>query len=229
MSTPPSFAAFVPMKGHSERVPGKNIREFAGRPLYHWVVSALLDVEGVSTVLVDTDSDEIADDVSTHFPAVRVVWRPEDLRGDFVAMHDILRYDVTQVREDFLLQTHSTNPLLKAETIGQALQAFLSDDASDSLYAVTPLQTRLYWPDGRPINHDPAELKRTQDLDPVYEENSNLYVFTRDAIDRTGQRVGTRPQMFPMDPMEAVDIDEEFDFVIAEMLMQRRLQRQEAR
>lgn len=219
MADTPPFAAFVPMKGHSERVPDKNIRPLAGRPLYQWVVDALRQVDAVSTILIDTDSERIADDVEATYGDVTVAWRPGELRGDYVAMHDILAHDATLVEEHHLLQTHATNPLLTAATISGAIDAFVQQDEHDSLFTVTPLQTRLYWPDGRPVNHDPTELKRTQDLDPVYEENSNLYLFTQDVIRATGQRVGATPMLFPMDAREAVDIDVQLDFTIADLLV----------
>jgi CMP-N-acetylneuraminic acid synthetase len=224
MTNQSTFAAFVPMKGHSERVPNKNIRPLAGKPLYRWVVDALRDVDAVSTILIDTDSERIAEDVeATYGSDVRIAWRPEELRGDFTPMHAILAHDASLVDEELLLQTHSTNPLLTSATIDAAIVAFLAAPEHDSLFTVTPLQTRFYWPDGRPLNHDPAELKRTQDLDPIYEENSNLYLFSTEVIERTGLRMGTTPMLFPMDPAEAVDIDEELDFVIAELLAERRL------
>lgn len=217
------IAAFVPMKGHSERVPGKNIRPLAGRPLYHWIVETLLAVEQVTTIAIDTDSDTIAEDVGDHFPAVQIIWRPEELRGDFVPMHDVLRHDVNQVEESVYLQTHSTNPLLQADTVRRAIETFEDASDHDSLFTVTQWQTRLYWQDGRPVNHDPSQLLRTQDLPPVLEENSCLYLFTQKVIESTGQRIGKRPLLFPVSREEAVDIDEEFDFVVADCLVRRAL------
>lgn len=212
------------MKGHSERVPNKNIRPLGGRPLYRWIVDTLLDVPAVTTIAIDTDSQKIAEDIQGNYPSVRIIWRPHELRGNFVPMHDILSYDVDQVDEKVYLQTHSTNPLLQAETVSAAIDAFLGSPAHDSLFTVTELQTRLYWKDGRPVNHDPAVLLRTQDLPPVLEENSCLYLFTQGVMDATGQRVGQRPQLFPIPREQAVDIDEEFDFVVADCLVGRRAQ-----
>lgn len=212
-------AAFVPMKGHSERVPGKNLRSLEGKPLYHWVVNELFRVESVSTVLIDTDSEDIAADVERSFPAVRVLWRPDELRGDYTPMHAILVHDAQHVDEDLLLQTHATNPLLTASTIQKSIDALLGRPEHDSLMSVTELRSRFYWPDGSPVNHDPANLVRTQDLGPVYEENSCLYVFPREVLDRKAMRVGDHPLLYPIPALEAIDIDEELDFTIAEALM----------
>lgn len=216
---PGEVVAIVPMKGHSERVPGKNLRLFAGRPLYHWIVTSLLAVEPVAAVVVDTDSPDIADDVAKTFPEVEIRERPSDLLGDEVPMHDIVARIVAERSSgDVFLQTHSTNPLLTPETITRAVDAFFGPGDHDSLMGVTELRTRLYSSDGRPLNHDPEVLLRTQDLDPVLEENSNLYLASRQVISSTGRRVGPNPLLFPIDRHEAVDIDEEIDFVIAECL-----------
>lgn len=210
-------AAFVPMKAHSERVPGKNLRLLAGRPLYHWIVRSLVHVDRVTRIVINTDSERIADDIDDHFRDVEVLERPEHLRGDMVPMHDIIRHDAAQVGEPLLLQTHATNPFLRPETIKAAIEAFESGVEYDSLFSVTALQTRLYSVAGQPLNHDPRVLLRTQDLEPVYEENSCLYVFTP-AVIEGGFRTGDRPLLFPIAADEALDIDAELDFRIAECL-----------
>lgn len=212
------LCALVPMRHTSERVPSKNFRPFAGRPLFHHIVTTLLAVEAVDVVLIDTDSPTIREQVGTYFPQVRVVDRPERLRGGDVPMTEVLRHDVKLVGHRWILQTHSTNPLLRPETIAHAIEQLAESNAHDSLFSVTRLQTRLYDAKGKPINHDPNLLLRTQDLPPVYEENSNLYLFPRELILTSGKRIGKRPVLFEIDPLEAVDIDVETDFVLAETL-----------
>jgi len=81
------------------------------------------------------------------------------------------------------------------------------------------MQTRLWDQSGRAINHDPAILIQTQDLPPVYEENSCLYIFKRQTLLDCRNRLGDHPMMFEIDPPEAWDIDEELDFQIVEFLM----------
>lgn len=212
--------ALLPMKGHSERVPGKNLRPLAGKPLFHWILETLSAVPEISTVVVDTDSEKIAEAVASSFSEVEIRERPENLVGDEVSMHDIVARIVTE-REtgDVFLQTHSTNPLLTPGTISRAISAFLESDGHDSLMSVTEWRTRLYDRHGQPVNHEPGELRRTQDLAPIFEENSNLYVATRDVIESTGRRVGANPLLFPLERGEAIDIDDEVDFVVAECLM----------
>lgn len=214
------IAALVPMKGHSERVPNKNIRTFCGAPLYHRVVEALLASRYVEEVVINTDSEVIAADAVANFGRVRIVERPESIRGDFVPMNAIIAHDLSQSPGDHFLQTHSTNPLLATATIDRAIETYFEQlETRDSLFSVTRWQTRFYDQEGRAVNHNPAELLRTQDLPPLYEENSNLYLFSKGSFLAAGEkRIGLHPQMFEMDRLEAVDIDEESDFRIAEVL-----------
>jgi N-acylneuraminate cytidylyltransferase len=128
---------------------------------------------------------------------------------------------------EHFLQTHSTNPLLKTATIDRAVETYFDNLVKhDSLFSVTPLQTRFFWEDGRPINHDPQSLIKTQGLPFVYEENSCIYIFSRKIFEEVGNRIGRCPMMFPMDPYESVDIDEPFDFSIAEALMAERIRQE---
>ncbi len=219
------LVALVPMRHHSQRVPGKNYRPLAGKPLFHHVIETLLAVPEIEDVVVDTDSVPVMDGLRQHFPRVKIIDRPENLRADDVPMNDILIHDTEQSPADFYLQTHSTNPLLKSETVSCAIKRFLADyPAYDSLFSVTRLQTRLYDRDGRAINHDPTVLIQTQDLPPVYEENSCLYIFTRANLIKRHHRIGAKPLMFEIDAEEAWDIDEELDFTITDFLLRRKSQ-----
>lgn len=215
--------AFVPMKHKSERVPGKNYRSFAGKPLYHQIIGSLLDCKLIDEVVIDTDSLLIEKDCQKHFSSVRLLKRPKHLRSGETPMNDVLLNTVKQIEADFYLQTHSTNPLLKTKTITKALRKFLrSYPMHDSLFSVTRLQTRLWDQVAKAINHNPSILSRTQDLPPVYEENSNIYIFTRDILEKRHNRIGRRPLMFEVDAEEAWDIDEEIDFKMAEFLFKER-------
>jgi CMP-N-acetylneuraminic acid synthetase len=218
-----TLVALVPMRHHSQRVPGKNYRILAGKPLFHHVVETLLAVPEIGEVVVDTDSATIIDGLHQHFPQVQVIDRPESLRADHVPMNDILIYDTGQVQADFYLQTHSTNPLLRPETVSRAIQSLLTSYPNhDSLFSVTRLQTRLYDQYGNAMNHDPTVLIQTQDLPPVYEENSCLYIFTRENLINHHHRIGEKPLMFEIDADEAWDIDEELDFEITDFLLRRK-------
>lgn len=213
------IAAFVPMRHSSERVKGKNYRSLGGRPLFHHIVETLLAVEEIDEVVIDTDSDVIASDTAEAFPAVRVLERPEHLRSGDTPMNDVLLNSIESVPADLYLQTHSTNPLLTSATVTDGIRQLLdAGDAHDSLFTVTPLHTRLWTPEGEAINHDPAVLLRTQDLPPVMEENSCMYLFDADTLRRRGNRIGERPILKPISGAEAWDIDDELDWAVVEAL-----------
>ena len=215
----PKIVALVPMRHNSERVPQKNYRLFAGKPLFHHIVNRLLECPLISQVVIDTDSQMIKEDVTENFPDIIQIDRPDHLRAGTVPMNDVLLHDVRQVDADYYLQTHSTNPLLHAETITAAIERLISSRSNyDTLFSVTRVQVRLWGGEGKAINHDPSILMRTQDLPPVFEENSCLYIFGRDTIETHKNRIGAKPIMFEIDPVEAWDIDEEMDFRIAEFL-----------
>jgi CMP-N-acetylneuraminic acid synthetase len=216
------IAALVPMRHHSQRVPGKNYRPLAGKPLFHYIIETLLAVPEITEVIVDTDSEPVMASLRSDFPGVRIINRPEDLRADDISMNDILLHDTGQVQADFYLQTHSTNPLLRAETVSRGLRELLSAHPKhDSLFSVTRLQSRLYDGTGRAVNHDPAVLIQTQDLPPIYEENSCMYVFTQASLAQRHHRIGEKPLMFEIDAAEAWDIDDELDFAICDFLISR--------
>ena len=167
------IVALVPMRHHSQRVPGKNYRPLAGKPLYQYIIETLLAVPEITSILVDTDSAPIMDGLRANFPQIRIIERPEHLRADAIPMNEILTYDTAQIEADFYLQTHSTNPLLKAKTLSSGIQNFVAQlPVYDSMFSVTRLQTRLWDGLTRAINHNPAILLQTQDLPPVFEENS---------------------------------------------------------
>jgi CMP-N-acetylneuraminic acid synthetase len=211
--------ALVPMRHESRRIPGKNYRSFAGRPLYRHIIENLLACPLISEVVIDTDSPAIRKDAEEHFPQVKLIERPQNLKGDAVSMNEVLFYDVSQTDADYYLQTHSTNPLLSPETIGRAIKIFKENyPEHDSLFSVTRMQTRLWDRRHRAVNHDPEILLRTQDLPVIYEENSCLYIFPRTVMMARRNRIGERPLLFEIEREEAWDIDEELDFRIAEFL-----------
>lgn len=220
MSAPRKLVALMPMRHDSERVPGKNYRPFGdGRPLYQHALEALAACPQVDAIAIDTDSPTIKEQCARSYPDVIVIDRPEHLRDGAIPMNDVLVHDASQVEADFYLQTHSTNPLLTRETLARAIDEFFaSHPGCDSLFGVTRVQSRFWSADAVPVNHDPAVLARTQDLPPLFEENSCVYIFDRPTLLERGNRIGERPYLFEIDRLEAIDIDDERDFELAEHL-----------
>ena len=221
------IAALVPMRHSSERVPGKNYRMFGDAPLFHHIVRTLLACPSIDEIIIDTDSPTITEQCAEHFPTVRVIERPEDLRAGEIPMNRIIEHDLGFTDADTILQTHSTNPLLDPEAIEEVIRVYREEEC-DSVFTVTRLQQRLWDGGVQPVNHDPTELLRTQDLPPLFIENSCAFVFSRELIMSTGSRIGSNPRMVETDPTGSLDIDEEPDFVLAEAMWKVRVAQRRA-
>lgn len=224
MSDLQKIVALLPMKANSERVRGKNFKLLDGKPLFQWILDSLLSIPEISQVVINTDARQIlAENNLVESERVLIRDRKPEICGDFVSMNLILADDIANVPADVYLMTHTTNPLLGAGTIQSALQQFLdakSTGTADSLFTVNKFQTRFYREDGTAVNHDPNNLIRTQDLEPWFEENSNLYIFTGESFAGTNARIGKKPMMFETPRLESIDIDDQTDWELAEAVAQ---------
>lgn len=219
MSNLNKIVALLPMKANSERVKGKNFRDFNGKPLFKWVLDTLLSVDLIDTVVINTDARHILNKNGlTDCERVMIRDRRPDLCGDMVSMNLVLADDLENVDADIYLMTHTTNPFLTADTIVKAIEKFKlarEEAACDSLFSVDRIQTRFYRSDGSAVNHDPNNLIRTQDLEPWFEENSNLYLFTKEGFSHTKARIGRKPVLFESPRLESIDIDNQEDWNFA--------------
>jgi CMP-N-acetylneuraminic acid synthetase len=213
-----SLTALVPIKGESERVPGKNLRDFCGRPLLCRVLAMLQQTGCIERIVVNTDSDAVAE-LAAEFGKTRIHKRPSSLRGHNISMNRILAHDLELLGEGHYLQTHVTNPLLTSRTVNDAVEIYFSSLSSyDSLFSVRRHQSRFFAADQRPLNHDLAVLLNTQDLPPLYEENSCLYIFSHASFfGNNRNRIGKHFLLYPMGKIESLDIDTEDDFRLAQI------------
>ena len=210
------------MKANSERVKGKNFRPLAGKPLFRWILDTLLAVPQVAQVVINTDARQVLAQNGLHEGGrVMIRDRKPELCGDLVSMNLILADDIAAVPADLYLMTHTTNPLLSADTVQRAIAALAADANADSLFSVNRVQTRFYRADGSAVNHDPDNLIRTQDLEPWFEENSCLYLFSQASFSSTGARIGRHPVLFETPPLESLDIDEPHDWQLVSALAER--------
>ncbi len=211
--------ALLPMKANSDRVKGKNFRDFLGRPLFRWVLDSLLAVEALDQVVINTDARELlAEHGLADGGKILIRDRREEICGDAVSMNAVIADDIANVSADTYLMTHTTNPLLSAATITAAMTRYseaVRDGLGDSLFSVNRVQTRFYRKDVSAVNHDPNKLIPTQDLEPWFEENSNLYIFSSRSFAKTGARIGESPVLFESPRGESFDIDTPEDWEIA--------------
>lgn len=216
------LVALLPMKAHSVRVAGKNFRPFAGKPLFRWILESLLALPEIDQIVINTDAREIlTTNGLENSDRILIRDRKPELCGDFTSMNKVLGDDVANVPSELYVMTHTTNPLLSSLTIARALLFFekkRANSEADSLFSVNPFQSRFYRKDGSAVNHDPDNLIRTQDLEPWFEENSNLYIFSGESFRSTNARIGRKPILFPTPRLESVDIDDQEGWNLAELI-----------
>jgi CMP-N-acetylneuraminic acid synthetase len=215
---------FIPIKKNSQRVEGKNFRIFDGLPLYKHTLYKLKDFD----VFVDTDSDEILEEVSKdrrlfHVSAYR---RSPDLIGDETPVCDLIKYfaETHCDSKDAICQVHVTSPFLSVKTLKEAHNIINNDKRYDSVVSCSVLQTRLWRQENYgmcPINHNPMKLEQTQDLPRYYEENSLFYIFYSGQITATGNRIGTSPYFYVTEQSESLDIDTEEDWQLANIMVKK--------
>lgn len=216
--------ALMPMKANSERVRGKNFRDFGGKPLFRWMLDTLESVSSINAVVINTDAREIlAKNGLTDGERVLIRDRRPEICGDFVSMNEIIDDDIKHIDADIYLMTHTTNPFLSKKSVEDSISQFkvaLKSGRADSLFTVNKVQERFYDADLNALNHDPNNLIRTQDLKPWYKENSNLYLFTKESFSQTKARIGIKPMMLETAPFESIDIDTPDDWDLAEVMVE---------
>lgn len=213
------IVALLPIKANSERIKNKNFKELAGKPLFNWILDSLLEIEDIDSVIINTDArSTLENNGLKQNDRVVIRDRKEELCGDYVSMNLILEDDIKTIDADMYIMTHTTNPLISSQTIRNAIDTFNNANDCDSLFSVNRIQSRFYRENMEPVNHDPDNLIRTQDLETWYEENSCLYIFTKESFHKNNARISNNPKMFITPQMESIDIDEPSDWYMAEAI-----------
>lgn len=220
--------AILPIKKHSERVRGKNFKNFAGFPLWVHTVKELILSRIVDEIIINTDAPEILDnsalmkqiikETNKDHCVITIEQRCENVCGDNVSMNKVIESILSRHKhgENFI-QVHATTPFLGHNTIADAF-SFINSGQYDSIHSVSKHQSRFYTETGKPINHNPYELERTQDLEAIYEENSAFYMFTREAFCLNNKRICGNAFQYLTSKIESIDIDTKQDWYVAECI-----------
>lgn len=203
--------AVVPMKLNNERLPNKNTKPFEnGKALCYYILETLLKVNGIDDIYVYCSNPKIQD----YMPeGIKYIRRSESLDKSSTSMNEVLRCFSKDVDADIYLMTHATSPFVLPDSIENALLKVKMDDY-DSAIAVQKVQDFL-WKDGKPFNYDLANIPRTQDLPELYAETSGFYIYKKEIILNHNRRIGFKPYLQEVSKIEATDIDEGEDFMIA--------------
>lgn len=206
------IVAMVPIKLNNERLPGKNTKALAGRPLIDYILSTLKEVQSIDEIYVFCSDDAI---VSYLPDGVKFLKRSPELdlpTANFTQFFDAFQKEIDA---DIYVFTHATAPFVKKETFDLCIEKVKSN-MYDSAFSATRIQDFL-WREGKPLNFDASNLPRSQDMEPIYRETSGVYVFWSDVFQRTKRRIGEHPYIAEVSWTEAVDINtqDDFDFACA--------------
>jgi len=202
--------AFVPIKLNSQRLPHKNILPIAGHPMCWHVCNTLKHVKCVDEVYVYCSDPAVKEFIPKE---VKFLQRPEWLDGDLIKGFDIYREFIKTVDADVYVLTHTTSPFIKAESIKNALGKVITNE-NDSAFSAERIQT-FVWYEENPVNYNLNDVPRTQDLKPVWKENSAFYIFQKDIFVKHQRRIGFNPYIQEVSGIEAIDIDEKKDYDFA--------------
>jgi CMP-N-acetylneuraminic acid synthetase len=211
------FTAFLPIKLNSERVQGKNFRLIAGKPLFFYVLNTLTNVNLINEIVIDFDDQKVVTEVEKYFKNIKFIKRKENLLDPYESLNNLIYSNIGNFKNENIIQTHVTNPLLRGETIRNALMFFLESDKP--LFSVSRFNSRFYNHNLKPVNHSLAKLLPTQKLDPLYEENSNFYIFSKNQFLEKKNRINQKSRIFEVSKLESFDIDDEEDFEIVTQLL----------
>lgn len=204
--------AVVPMKLNNQRLPQKNTKPFTnGKPLCHYILSTLLEIEEINSVYVYCSNP----DIQNYIPSkVKYLQRSKSLDHDTTTMNEVLQCFAKEIPADIYVMTHTTTPFISIESISKGLNAVKSGQY-DSAFAAQRLQDFL-WQDGKPFNYCLDNIPRTQDLEIIYKETSGFYIYRNNVITDLHRRIGNHSLIVEVGEIESIDIDEQEDFEIAD-------------
>lgn len=203
--------ALIPIKMSSKRVPKKNIKPFFdGTPLMSFIQKTCLNSKLIDETYVYCSDDSVQEYV---LPGVIFLKRPAFLDADDKNANDIIAEFIKSVNADIYVNTHTTSPFAKTETIDSCISRVASGEY-DSAFCAESIKTFM-WENEKPLNFDLDHFPRTQDLPTVYGETCIAYVFRKETFMTYNRRVGKKPYVQEVGKIEAIDIDYPEDFEIA--------------
>ena len=218
------IVAYIPLRLNSSRIYQKNFSICGGKSLYEWIFEKLLFLKRknfFSKIYVDYDNKNILNLVKKEYKNEFIFFKRElDLIKKDTTIIPLLESFINKynLENEVIFQTHVTNPLLSQDTIKSSINYYMKNKI-ESLASVTAIKKRFYTHNGSPINHNPKELIQTQDLIPILEENSCIYIFKGSEFLKTRNRINEKTNLFEINPIEALDIDDDFELKIADSIL----------
>lgn len=205
--------AFATIKLNSQRVPHKNLQMIGDKPMCWHILNTALKVKGIDETIVYCSDPKVCDYIPQK---VRFIKRDKWLDGDSIRAKDTYSAFIKDVDADIYISLCTTSPFTKSETLEFALNKVIFE-GYDSAMSVKREQT-FAWYEGKPINYDPQEVPRTQDMKPVFIETSAFFIFKKELWVNYGRRVGFNPWLQEVDNIESIDIDTMDDLKFAQLI-----------
>ncbi|MCX4353243.1 MAG: CMP-N-acetylneuraminic acid synthetase [Lachnospiraceae bacterium] len=204
--------AFVPIKLNNQRAPGKNTKKFDdGMPLITFFLKTLVKVNGFDDIYIFCSDESIKQYL---VPGVKFLKRPEFLDTQQATPQDIISEFMKCVDADVYAVCHCTSPFVTVKHFEECV-ASAKSQMFDSAFTAEK-QQRLMWTEkNEPMNFEPENIPRTQDLPVYYSEISAAYVFKKEVFKKYKKRIGIQPHITVVSGIECIDIDYPEDFEIA--------------
>ncbi len=209
-----TMTAVIPVRAGSQRVKNKNIKPFAGSSLLEIKIRQLLEIKEFDNIIVNSDSDKMLDIAKSL--GVNIVKRDKSLATSEMRVNDLFENVAETTKGDVIFYTHVTNPLLKTNTIVDAINKYKNlSNEFDSICSVS-LVREFLWQNGKAINYNPDNKPQSQDLPDIYSLNHAISILPRETMYKRKDLMGYKPFFYLLDDYEAWDIDTELDFEFAE-------------
>jgi len=207
------LTAIIPVRAGSQRVKNKNIKPFANTTLLDIKIETLKKVQGIDDIIVSSDSQEMLKIAEEHDVNVHV--RDKYFASNEVNNSDFMQNLSTIVDEGHIIYSPCTSPLLSSETITEIVSKYKNNNLRNIVTVTT--QKHHMWLNGKPLNYDPSNAPNSQDLPDIYSINYGCCILSKDDLYKH-KNVVVEPTFHITNEIESIDIDTEFDFIIAEFV-----------
>lgn len=217
----------IPARGGSKGIPKKNIYPINGKPLILYTIDVALKAELDGDIVVSTDSDEIASVVNAYTDLVRIIKRPEEISGDNAPTESALLHALDYMKDVYgkeyseVITLQATSPFRKPETLKKfVFEYYSANDEYDAQLTLTEDRTD-FWIKNSTGEYERLQKnapRRRQDREPLYIENSSIYITNVSVLRETKSVLGKRTAGFIIDSDESLDINEFIDIQLAELI-----------
>ena len=208
------IVAFLPVKGHSQRIENKNLKLLDRKPLFIHTLDKLVNSNFFDEVYLDTESEEIIDAASEI--DCKILKRDPSLASNKTNGNKLFENQIAQVDADIYVQILATSPFILIETIKNAINNITESNSYDSAVLVSK-QKQYTWKNNKPeYNH--FDIPNSIDLEDVIIETMGLYIVKKDVAHKNKRRLGDNPLLIESTPIEAIDVNFPEDFHLAELI-----------